>query len=67
MKKIKSYQDALNFLSKLEFFGMKMGLEQTQMLANFANNPQKTLKFIHIAGTNGKGTIAAMMATALTS
>jgi dihydrofolate synthase/folylpolyglutamate synthase len=64
---IKTYKEALDYFSKLELFGIKLGLEQTRLLAKFAGNPQRKLKFIHVAGTNGKGTICAMLASALLS
>lgn len=64
---IRNYNDALKFFTSLEFFGMKFGLEQTLKLAKFAGNPQAGLKFVHVAGTNGKGTICALLASALSA
>ncbi len=63
--RIGNYRDALEFFSGLEFFGMKFGLAQTRLLAKFAGNPQDNLRFVHVAGTNGKGTVCAMLAAAL--
>ena len=54
------------FFSELEMFGIKLGLEQTRELFSCIGNPDKTLRFIHIAGTNGKGSVGAMLASALT-
>jgi dihydrofolate synthase/folylpolyglutamate synthase len=62
-----NYRDALDFFSRLEFHGIKLGLHQTRELAKFADNPQEKLKFIHVAGTNGKGTVSAMLASALSA
>ena len=42
-----------------------MGLEQINTLLNYLDNPEKSLKFIHVAGTNGKGSVCSILATAL--
>lgn len=44
---------------------MKLGLENMRLLAERLGNPQKRLKFVHIAGTNGKGSTAAFCASVL--
>ena len=41
--------------------GIKLGLETMRRLAENLGSPQQNLKFIHIAGTNGKGSTAAML------
>jgi very-short-patch-repair endonuclease len=48
------YPDAIQFLYGLRLFGAKFGLENTFKLAALAGNPQEKLRFIHVAGTNGK-------------
>ena len=48
-------------------FGIKPGLEATVELMNRAGNPDRDLKFIHLAGTNGKGSTGAMLECALRS
>ena len=53
------------FFSDLEFFGVKLGLDQTEMLFKKLGNPETKLRFIHIAGTNGKGSVGAMLSAAL--
>ncbi len=55
------YQKELDFLSSLEFFGIKLGLEQTAELFRRMGNPEKKLKFVHVAGSNGKGSVCALM------
>ncbi|MCK4981955.1 MAG: hypothetical protein KAS17_03475, partial [Victivallaceae bacterium] len=60
-----TYQDALGYLENLQIFGVKLGLEQTFELLEAAGSPQKKLKFIHIAGSNGKGSCGAMLNAAL--
>src|SRR5208283_2053828 len=42
-------------------FGAHFGLENTLRLAALAGNPQEKLRFIHVAGTNGKGSTCAML------
>ena len=57
--------DAFDFLANLEFFGVKLGLSQTRMLFDEVGAPDKELRFIHIAGSNGKGSSGAMLECAL--
>ena len=54
------YAEAIRFLYQLRWFGLKLGLENTFKLAALAGNPQEKLRFIHVAGTNGKGSTCAM-------
>src|SRR5437867_3713085 len=56
-----TYADAIKFLYELRWFGAKFGLENTRKLAALAGNPQNQLRFIHVAGTNGKGSTCAML------
>ncbi len=60
-----TYKDALAYLENLQIFGIKLGLEQTFGLMKAAGLPEKKLKFIHIAGSNGKGSCGAMLNAAL--
>jgi dihydrofolate synthase/folylpolyglutamate synthase len=55
-----SYAEAIQFLYGLQIFGANFGLERTQKLVALAGDPQKKLRFIHVAGTNGKGSTCAM-------
>ncbi len=55
------YSEAIQFLYRLRFFGAKFGLKNTFKLAALAGNPQQRLRFIHVAGTNGKGSSCAML------
>lgn len=55
------YAEAIKFLYELRWFGAKLGLENTFKLAALAGNPQNQLRFIHVAGTNGKGSTCAML------
>lgn len=56
-----TYAEAIQFLYSLSLFGANFGLENTFKLADLAGNPQKQLRFIHVAGTNGKGSTCAML------
>src|SRR5271156_5598566 len=53
--------DAIKFLYGLQWFGAKFGLENTRRLAAMAGHPERKLRFIHVAGTNGKGSTCAML------
>ncbi len=57
-----SYQESLDYLYSLQFFGIKLGLENTRELLSRIGNPQRNLRIIHVAGTNGKGSTAAALA-----
>jgi len=56
-----TYVEAIKFLYGLQVFGARPGLETTRQLSALANNPQNQLRFIHVAGTNGKGSTCAML------
>jgi dihydrofolate synthase/folylpolyglutamate synthase len=56
-----TYAEAIQFLYGLNLFGANFGLETTRKLAALAGNPQEKLRFIHVAGTNGKGSTCAML------
>ena len=60
-----NYQEALAYIDGVRWYGSKPGLERIGALLEKLDNPQKHLKFIHIAGTNGKGSCAAMTASVL--
>ena len=56
-----TYTEAIQFLYNLRWFGTKLGLVNTFKLAALAGDPQRNLRFIHVAGTNGKGSTCAML------
>jgi dihydrofolate synthase/folylpolyglutamate synthase len=59
------YDDAINFIYNLELFGIKMGLGNITRMLQHLDNPQDTFQSIHIAGTNGKGSVASMLFSVL--
>jgi len=60
-----TYDETIKFLYSLEKFGIKLGLESISNLLVLLNDPHQKFKSIHIAGTNGKGSTAAMIASIL--
>jgi len=59
------YREALNYLWDIGFFGVKFGLENIAELLEKLGNPHEGMRFIHIAGTNGKGSVGAMLSAVL--
>ena len=62
-----TYAEAIDFLFGIRLFGQKLGLETMRELLRRLGDPQQSLRFIHIAGTNGKGSVAAMTDAVLTA
>lgn len=60
-----NYAESLEFLAGLRRFGLKFGLETAQALAARAGHPERQLAFIHVAGTNGKGSTCAFLESLL--
>lgn len=59
------YQEAVRYLYSLQKYGIKFGLSKTSNLLRTLGNPHKGQKYIHIGGTNGKGSVAAFIASIL--
>lgn len=59
------YEEAMKYITEVGNFGSNYGLERTYKLLEYMGNPEKSLKFIHIAGTNGKGSTTSMIAEIL--
>ena len=62
-----TYREAIEYLQGIRLFGQQLGLEATRAFLSQLGNPQDGLRFIHIAGTNGKGSVAALTSAALTA
>jgi dihydrofolate synthase/folylpolyglutamate synthase len=54
-----NYQESIDYLYSLARLGIKLGLENTSQLLDYFDNPQLKTPTIHIAGTNGKGSVAS--------
>src|SRR5690606_2300893 len=50
-----------DFLAGLEFFGIRLGLDNIQRLVEALGHPQERYATVHVAGTNGKGSVAALV------
>ncbi|MBO4852680.1 MAG: bifunctional folylpolyglutamate synthase/dihydrofolate synthase [Schwartzia sp.] len=62
-----TYQESLDYLSSLNTFGMRLGLSRIRRLAELLGNPQDSYRTVHITGTNGKGSVSALTAAALSA
>jgi len=65
MKQISCYEEAIEYLKQKQSLGIKPGLSRIRETLEVLLNPQDSYKVIHVAGTNGKGTVAATIAKAL--
>ena len=59
------YKEALEYINGVSWLGSRPGLERVKELLEKLGRPQDGLKFIHIAGTNGKGSCAALLASVM--
>ena len=62
-----TYQQALDYLESLNTFGVRLGLSRIRRLAGLLGNPQDAYRTVHVTGTNGKGSVSALTAAALTT
>lgn len=62
---ILTYEDTKNLLTSQGKFHICLGLERTLAVLKILGNPQDKIKIVHIAGTNGKGSTAAILANIL--
>ena len=60
-----NYEQAMEYIHAVQWAGHKPGLTRTRTLLAALGDPHKQLRFIHVAGTNGKGSTAAMLASCL--
>ncbi|MCI0531096.1 MAG: bifunctional folylpolyglutamate synthase/dihydrofolate synthase, partial [candidate division Zixibacteria bacterium] len=60
-----NYRQCLAFLYNLQRLGIKLGLVNVESFLNYVGNPQHSFPSIHIAGTNGKGSVCAMLESVL--
>ncbi|MBE6559321.1 MAG: bifunctional folylpolyglutamate synthase/dihydrofolate synthase [Ruminococcaceae bacterium] len=62
-----TYQEALDYIHSVTWKGSRPGLERITELCHRLGDPQNKLKFIHVAGTNGKGSTSAMLSAVLSA
>lgn len=62
-----NYTEARAYIDNMERFGIKPGLERITKMLAYLGNPQDKLQFVHVAGTNGKGSVSTMIASILTN
>ena len=62
---MKAYKDALEYLYGLEKFGTVFGLDNITWILGLLGDPHRSLKAVHVAGTNGKGSVATILASIL--
>jgi dihydrofolate synthase / folylpolyglutamate synthase len=60
-----NYQEAMEYMEKVGTYGIVPGLDSIRELCRRLGNPQEELKFVHIAGTNGKGSTLAYISSIL--
>ena len=60
-----NYKEARVYLEQVSRYGSVLGLDNMRELLGRLGNPQNDLKFIHISGTNGKGSVLAYLSTIL--
>ena len=61
------YEEAINYIEGRAVFGSRPGFERIDALLLALGNPEKGLKYVHVAGTNGKGSVCTETANILTS
>ena len=59
------YSEALSMIHAATRLGSQLGLERIRRLCDLLGRPQEKLRFVHVAGTNGKGSTVAMTAAVL--
>jgi dihydrofolate synthase/folylpolyglutamate synthase len=62
---LSDYKKSIDYLFGLQKFGIKFGLNRTEAMLERLGNPQGRLRCIHVGGTNGKGSTAAMLSSIL--
>lgn len=59
---MKDYKECLEYLKRIQVFGVKLGLNNVQTLLAALDDPQKKYPSVVVAGSNGKGSVCAMLA-----
>ena len=64
---IRTYQDAWTYLDDLQMHKIKLGLDAMRSILAVVGSPEKTCPAVHVAGTNGKGSVCSMLRSAATA
>lgn len=59
------YSEAINYIKNIERAGVDLGIERMRELMRLLGSPDKRLRFVHVAGTNGKGSVTAYLTSVL--
>ncbi len=62
---IMNYIEALNYINDKNKFGSRLGLDVIGKLLDLLGNPHLDMNYIHVGGTNGKGSVSSYIKTAL--
>ena len=62
-----NYAEALKYLEGVSWLGIRPGLERIEELLRRLGSPERRCRYVHVAGTNGKGSTSAMLAAMLTA
>ena len=62
-----NYTEAMRYMEELSGYGIVPGLDSIRELCRRLGNPQERLKFVHVAGTNGKGSVVTMVTSVMTA
>ena len=65
VKKMMNINETLSYIHSVSWMGSRPGLSRTRELLHLMGDPQSKLRFVHVAGTNGKGSTCAMTASIL--
>ena len=60
-----NYKETIDYIHSAYWTGTKTGLTRTRELLSLLGNPERELRFVHVAGTNGKGSFCAMLSSIL--
>lgn len=56
-----NYHEAIDYIESMDKFGIRLGLDTIRELLSRLDNPHEKLKYVHVAGTNGKGSVSTMV------
>ena len=58
-----NYQESIAYLDSLGQFGIRLGMDRIQQLLFVLGHPENQIKTVHVAGTNGKGSVTSMISS----